>query len=257
MPETARFAAALAASLLAPVAAAAEPACTAEKYTTVCHHEGRELRIIRDTTSPSGEYGVAWQVPHDGSVEEWEQNGEKDGSKLAGEYDGSRKGRRIENLLVRLPDGTPIRKLAGDHFGDHPFYNHRESDVTWSPDSRYVAILNQSKWTTDVSDVYAVSGETATKAASLVPICMNATRGEVAKRRRRGGNPYVALVAVKTIGNDGTLIASCLMNQIKTDDFEMGIEVKLAPAGGAKLTRTLLCAEDDKRDLCAPLPEKQ
>jgi hypothetical protein len=257
MPETARFAAALAAVLLAPAAAAAAPACTAEKYTTVCHHGARELRIISETTSPSGAYGIAWQVPDDGSVEEWEQNGEKDGSKLAGEYDGNRKGRRIENFLVRLPDGMPIRKLAGDHMGDHQSYNHRELEVTWSPDSHYVAILDDGKWTTDDSDVYVVSGETATKAASLVPICMNATKAEVAKRRRKGGARYVALVAVKSISNDGTLIASCLMNQIKTDDFEMGIEVKLAPTGAAKLVRTLLCAQDDKRDLCAPLPEEQ
>jgi hypothetical protein len=24
--------------------------------------------------------------------------------------------------------------------GDHPFYNHRELDVTWSPDERFVAL---------------------------------------------------------------------------------------------------------------------
>jgi hypothetical protein len=171
--------AAIAVALLAPAAlpaGAAEPGCVAETYTTVCRNSDRELRIIRDTVSPSGHYGVAWEVPNDGSAEEWEQNGKKDGSKLAGAYDGFRKGGdRVRNFLLRLPDGKPIRRLGGDHMGDHPFYNHREREVSRSPDERFVAILNQSKWTTDVSEVYVVSGAIATKAASLVPICISAT----------------------------------------------------------------------------------
>jgi hypothetical protein len=229
-------------------AAVAERACVAETYTTVCRDGGRELRIIRDTVSPSGHYGVAWEVPDDGSAEEWEQNGEKDGSKLAGMYDGSREGRgRVRNFLLHLPDGKPIRRLGGDHMGDHPSYNHRELDVTWSPNERFVAILNQSKWTTDVSEVYVVSGGVATRAASLVPICMSATKAEVAKRRRKGEAGYVALVDVSSIGNDGRLLAKCLMNQIKKDDFDMCIQVKIAPTGnGTELVRAKLCTDDEK-----------
>ena len=254
--------AAIAVALLAPAAltaAAAEPGCVAETYTTVCHNSDRELRIIRDTVSPSGHYGVAWEVPDDGSAEDWEQNGKKDGSKLAGAYDGTRKGGdRVRNFVLRLPDGKPIRRLGGDHMGDHPFYNHRELDVTWSPDERFVAILNQSKWTTDVSEVYVVSGAIATKAASLVPICISATKTEVAKRRRKGEDRYVALVAVSSIGNDGTLLAKCLMNQIKKDSFDMGIQVKIAPTGnGAQLIRTKLCADDETAGICANRSERE
>jgi hypothetical protein len=254
--------AAIALALLAPAllsAAVAEPACVAETYTTVCRDGDRELRIIRDTVSPSGHYGVAWEVPKDGSVEEWEQNGEKDGSKLAGMYDGGRTGGdRVRNFLLRLPDGKPIRRLGGDHMGDHLFYNHRELDVTWSPDERFVAILNQSKWTTDVSEVYVVSGVVATKAASLVPICMSATKAEVAKRRRKGEAGYVALVAVSSIGNDGTLLAKCLMNQIKKDKFDMGIQVRIAPTGnGIELVRAKLCTDDENAGICANPTERE
>ena len=75
---------ALAVALCASAASAAESACTAETYTTVCRDGGRELRIIRNTTSPSGQYGVAWEVPSDGTAEDWVRGGETDGSKLAG-----------------------------------------------------------------------------------------------------------------------------------------------------------------------------
>jgi len=243
----------LAVTALPSVAAVAAEACRAETYTTVCRHGEQELRVIRDTTSPSGHYGVAWEAPKDGSVEEWEQNGEKDGSKLAGTYDGD--GEHVRNFLVHLPDGKPVRKLAGDHMGDHPNYNHRELEVTWSPNERFVAILNQSKWTTDVSDVYVVANGTATKAASLVPICMNATKAEVAKRRRKDEEGYVALVAVSSVRNDGMVTAKCLMNQVKRDNFDMGIRVKLSPNGGnAQLVRARLCADGEKNGICANPP---
>jgi hypothetical protein len=256
MSQSSLLHAAIAVVLLAPAALTAvdaEPACVAETYTTVCRNGDHELRVIRDTVSPSGHYGVAWEVPDDGSAEEWEQNGEKDGSKLAATYDGSRKGRdRLRNFLVHLPDGNPIRRLGGDHMGDHPSYNHRELEVTWSPDERFVAILNQSKWTTDVSEVYVVSGNVTTKAGSLVPICMSATKAEATKRRRKGEQGYVALVAVSSISNDGILLAKCLMNQIKKDNFDMGIEVKIAPAGSStRLIRAKLCADDANTGICA------
>ena len=97
MPQSSLRLAAAAVALLVPAAGgAAEPGCAAETYTTVCRNGERELRIVRNTVSSSGHYGVAWEVPVDGSTEEWEQNGEKDGSKLAGAYDGNREGAGCE-----------------------------------------------------------------------------------------------------------------------------------------------------------------
>jgi len=103
-----------------------------------------------------------------------------------------------------------------------------------------------------------VSGGVATKTASLVPICMSATKAEVAKRRRKGEEGYVALVAVSSISNDGTLLAKCLMNQIKKDNFDMGIEAKIAPTGkGTRLVRAKLCAEDENAGICANPSERE
>ena len=248
----------LALALFAP-AAAAEGACTAETYTTVCRDGTRELRVIRDTVSPSGAYGVVWEVPTDGTAQEWERNGERDGSKLAGEYDGARRGAPIKNFLVRLGDGKPIRRIAGDHMGDHPFYNHREIVVTWSPDSRYVAILHQVKWTTDVADVHLVSDGAVSTPVSLRSICRNITRAEVKKRQRKIHEEYLVGVNVSSIGNDDTITAKCTMEAPKRDNFEMGIRLKLRPRGGdlkAELVTTRMCGDDDERDVCADPPSR-
>jgi hypothetical protein len=220
--------------------AAAAAACALEGYTFVCHKGERELRVIKNTIAPSGRYGVAWQVPTDASVETWD-----DGSEISDT--GS-----IKNFLVRLGDGVPVARLAGDHFGDHPRYNHREVVATWSPDSRYVAILNQSKWMTDVSEVYLVSDKGAPKPASLMPACKSAAKNEAARRSGKGGDHYTYSLNVRSVGNDGTIVMRCALQVIKEGDyFAMVVRVKVVADGGALKAHVLdarLCK--DERGFC-------
>jgi hypothetical protein len=225
----------------APLTTAAQAAaCAVEGYTTVCHKGERELRVVKNTIAPSGRYGVAWQVPTDASVETWD-----DGSEISDT--GS-----IKNFLVLLPDGVPVARLAGDHFGDHPRYNHREVVATWSPDSRYVAILNQSKWTTDVSDVYLVSDKGVPKPASLMPACKSAATREVARRSGKGGDHYTYSLDVHSVGNDGTIVTRCALQVMKEGDyFAMVVRVKVVADGGALKGHVLdarLCK--DERRFC-------
>jgi hypothetical protein len=211
-------------------------ACAVEGFTTVCHKGDRELRVIKNTISPSRRYGVSWQVPTDARVETWD-----DGSEISDTES-------IKNFLVRLADGTPVARLAGDHFGDHPRYNHREVVATWSPDSRYVAILNQSKWTTDVSDVYLVSDKSLPKPASLMPACESAAGREAARRSGKGGDRYTYSLDVRSVGNDGSLVMRCALQVMKEDDyFAMVIRVKVVADGGALKAQVLdvrLCKDE-------------
>ena len=214
--------------------------CAVEGFTTVCHKGDRELRVIKNTISPSGRYGIAWQVPTDARVETWD-----DGSEISDT--GS-----IKNFLVRLGDGIPVARLAGDHFGDHPRYNHREVVATWSPDSRYVAILNQSKWTTDVSDVYLVSDKGLLKSASLMPACKGASTKEVARRSGKGRDHYTYSLDVLSVGNDGSLVTRCALQVMKEDDyFAMVVRLKVADGGAlkARVLEARLC--NDERGFCA------
>jgi hypothetical protein len=179
-------------------------------------------------------------VPTDASVDAWD-----DGSEISDT--GS-----IKNVLVRLPDGVPVARLAGDHFGEHPRYNHREVVATWSPDSRYVAILNQSKWTTDVSDVYVVSDKGMPKPASLMPACKSAATKEMARRSGKGGDHYTYSLDVLSVGNDGTIVTRCALQVMKEDDyFAMVVRVKVVADASALKARVLdarLCK--DERGFC-------
>ena len=231
---------------LAPVADAAEEqhACVAEAFTTVCRSGERELRIIQDTTSPSRQYAVAWEVPDDAAP----IKDPADGSK---HLDGG----APDNFLVRLADGKTVSKLGGTHFGDRARYNHYEATAVWSPDSRLVAILNQSRWETDVAQIYRLSDAGAvSKPLDLLPICRNVGRKREPKLRRRSGEDYAHSVEVHSVRNDGTVSAKCSMQVVKQDDyFAFAIRLKV-DARREALVASLLGARAcrDESGPCAP-----
>jgi hypothetical protein len=110
-----------------------------------------------------------------------------------------------------------------------------------------------------VSDVYVVSGDGASTPVSLVAVCTSASKAEVTRRLRKRSGEYVVRVSVSSIGNDGTITARCSREVIKEDNFDMGIRVKVAPAGNrlmARLVDARLCGEDDERGSCVMRQEQ-
>ena len=231
---------ALVLTVLAPLPAAAEDrhACAAEAFTTVCRDGARELRVIQDTTSPSRRHGVAWEAP----AAPDDVKTESDGSK---HLDGG----RADNVLVRLDTGKVVTKLGGEHFGDHARYNHYEVTAVWSPDSRFLALLYQSKWSTDVAAVYRLPAEGAPgKPLDLLPICRRVGASREAKLHGKSGGRYEQLVDVHSVANDGTVSAKCVMQVIKEDDdFGFAVRLKLEARGDAltaRLTAARRCVDD-------------
>jgi hypothetical protein len=230
---------------LAPTAAAAAEThkCVADRYTTVCGNGATELRIIQNTISPSRQYGIAWEAPADPRKVEIQD----DGSKYLEAA--------TDNFIVRLGDGKIEAKLATEHFGDHARYNFNEILAVWSPDSRYVAVVYYSKWTTDVADVYRLAANgSASKPAALMPICRAVGKQAEAKLRDEQGPNYEHTLDVKSVGNDGVMSVKCSMQVMKGDDgFDFTIHVQL-DAGERALAARLLDARrcgDDEEGPCA------
>jgi hypothetical protein len=232
-------------AVLAPAASMAEDhfTCTTETFTTVCRSGARELRVVEDTASPSRQYAVAWEVPAGARALKTESDGSK-------HLDGG----AADNFLVRLDTGKVVTKLAGTHYGDHARYNHFEVAAVWSPDSRFVAVVYQSKWMTDVAAVYRLSAEgTAGKPLDLLPICRDVGRGREGRLRGKAGENYAHTVDVHAVGKDAIVSAKCGMQVIKQDDnFSFAIRLKLDPrhdALAARLIGARRCTND--RGPCA------
>jgi len=218
--------------------------CTENAYTTECSNGERRLRVIQDTRSPDGRYGIAWEAPS----QDPELKTEEDGSEYFAPGG--------PNFLIRLDAGMIVTKLAGEHFGDHARYNHDEITAVWSPDSHLVAVLYQWKWGTDSARIYRLSANGVSgQPLDLLPICRDVGRRKEAKLRGKSGEDYAHSAYVRSIGNDGTVVASCFMQIIKKDDyFNFAVRLRLDVGRhglSARLRDARRCTDD--QGPCAPV----
>ena len=218
--------------------------CTENAYTTECSNGERRLRVIQDTRSPNGRYGIAWEAPS----QDPDLKTEEDGSEYFAPGG--------PNFLIRLDAGMIVTKLDGEHFGDHARYNHDEITAVWSPDSHLVAILYQYKWGTDSARIYRLSANGVSgQPLDLLPICRDVGRRKEAKLREKSGEDYAHSAYVRSIGNDGTVVASCFMQIIKKDDyFNFAVRLRLDVGRhglSARLRDARRCTDD--QGPCAPV----
>src|SRR5262245_12884263 len=135
--------------LLATSALAEEPKqnCNLDSAAVIqCNNGGRTFRVIREALSRTGRYGVAWALVDPQDKDKIE---DRKGEQMAYGLD-------VENVIIHLPDGVPLKTLPGDHFGDAQRYNHKEHSARWSDYDLWVVVANDSKWQTDNANVYSI-----------------------------------------------------------------------------------------------------
>jgi len=104
------------------------------------------MRVVADTTSPSKAYAFAWRS---------EQG-------LPSGRDQPPSG--VENLLIRISDGAVLAKLGGEYWATEEMRaNRTDLLAAWSPDSRAVIEVANSRWDSDSFAYYRIDGVTATK----------------------------------------------------------------------------------------------
>ena len=70
----------------------------------------------------------------------------------------------VENVLVRLSDGAVIAKLGGEYWATGEMRASRyDLLAAWSPDSRAVIEVANSRWESDAFTHYLIDGATVTK----------------------------------------------------------------------------------------------
>jgi hypothetical protein len=134
---------ALYASQMAPVLG---ETCTADQRGgLVCGTGKSALRVFADTTSPSKEYAFAWRTAQ----------GLPTGDDIPSD---------VENVLVRVSDGAVLATLGGTYWETGGMRANRyELKAAWSPDSRSVIEVANSRWDSDSFAYYRIDGATASK----------------------------------------------------------------------------------------------
>jgi len=107
-------------------------ACIADQRGGLVCGEGKgALRVLANTTSPSKNYAFAWRTAQ-------------------GLPSGDDTPNDVENVLIRVTDGAVLATLGGTYWDTGAMRANRyELIAAWSPDSRSVIEVANSRWNSD------------------------------------------------------------------------------------------------------------
>lgn len=190
------------------------------KGLPVCGEGASAMRAVADTFSPSKHYAFAWRSP-----------------------DGLPKGddtpNDVENILIRLSDGAVVAKLGGAYWATGQMRANRQDLVAaWSPDSRAVVEVANSRWDTDSFAYYLLDAAIVTK-VDLRALVEPALRAKLPARQREFYSFRVHEELPVTLDARGHVKFTAMVYRPKSDedskDYKM--QVDIVPKDGKPAAR--------------------
>ncbi|WP_028346391.1 hypothetical protein [Bradyrhizobium murdochi] len=175
------------------------------------------MRVVAGTTSPSKDYAFAWRTAQ-------------------GLPYGQDTPNDVENVLIRVTDGAVLATLGGTYWETGEMRANRyELLAAWSPDSRAVVEVANSRWESDSFAYYRIDGETATKLnlRALVEPVMTA---RLPPRDRQGNSFRVHEDLPVTLDARGRVRFTAMLYAPKgetSNDYKVQVNVR---ARGGKLS---------------------
>ena len=200
-------------ALYAPQTAAVRAqACIADQSGGhVCGKGTGALRVFGNTTSPSRDYAFAWRTAR----------GLPSGQDIPND---------VENVLIRVTDGVVLATLGGTYWETGEMQANRyELLAAWSPDSRAVIEVANSRWDSDSFAYYRIDGETATKLdlrALVEPVMM----ARLPPRNREGNSFRVHEDLPVTIDARGRVRFTAMLYMPKAEtsnDYKVQVNVRV------------------------------
>lgn len=195
--------------------------------TMLCGSGVGAARTIPDTISPDRKHALAWRNAKSAPDDEPEGDNEL--------------------LLIRLADGIVLAKAATEYFHTGEFRrNHQHETALWSPDSRMVARVWETRYDTSGFHLWAISpdGKLAGE-VNLLKLVEPAVRADMKRRVRNVENYSFSVYTAEdfTLKDDGRLGFHATMLVPKGEgEAEYFIDVKAAMVNG-KLTARVLKIE--------------
>jgi hypothetical protein len=193
------------------VPAAHAQACRADQHDgLVCGEGTAAMRVVADTISPSKTYAFAWRSEQGLSVGDPPPPG-------------------VENLLIRLGDGAVLAKLGGEYWATGDMRANRyELVAVWSPDSRSVIEVANSRWDSDSFAYYRIDGATAVK-LGLRALVEPAMTARLPPRNRKGNSFRVRTDLPLTLDGSGRLRFTAMLYVPKgetSNDYKVNVNIR-------------------------------
>ncbi|KRQ95650.1 hypothetical protein CQ12_03425 [Bradyrhizobium jicamae] len=210
--------------------AAHAQACVADQHGGLVCGEGKAaMRVVADTMSPSKDYAFAWRTPQ-------------------GLPSGSDSPENIENVLIRVSDGAMLAKLGGEYWAtDAMRANRYELIAAWSPDSRSVIEVANSRWESDSFAYYRIDGATAAK-LDLRALVEPVIAARLPPRNRKGNAFRVRTDQPVTLDARGRLRFTAMLYVPKSEtsnDYKVLVNIRTS---GGKPTAQVVSVRRAKAD---------
>jgi len=186
-------------------------ACVADQQGGLVCGEGKAaMRVVADTTSPSKNYAFAWRS----------EQGLPSGDEIPDD---------VENVLVRVTDGAVLAKLGGTYWETGGTRANRYDLIAaWSPDSRSVIEVANSRWDSDSFAYYRTDSETATK-LDLRALVEPVKTARLPPRNRQGNSFRVREDLPVTLDARGRLRFTAMLYVPKgetSNDYKVQVNVR-------------------------------
>jgi hypothetical protein len=183
--------------------------------------EGKDaVSVFTDTISPSKKLAFGWRTP----------GGLPSGRNLPSDS--------VENVLLRLDDGVVLSKLGGEFWSSGQMIANRyEQLAAWSPDSRAVVEVANSRWDSDSFAYYAIDGDKVTK-IDLRALVEPVVKAKLPASRREGQSFRVRQNLPVKLDARGHLSFTVMLYVPKQDPIlDYAVAVDITRKGGAPAAR--------------------
>ena len=199
-------------ALYAPQTAAVRAqACVADQSDVLVCGTGKDAsRVFANTISPSRNYAFAWRTAQ-------------------GLPSGRDAPNNVENVLIRVTDGAVLATLGGTYWETGEIRANRyELMAAWSPDSRAVIEVANSRWDSDSFAYYRIDGATAAR-LDLRALVEPVVTARLPPRNRQGNSFRVREDRPVTLDARGRLCFTAMLYVPKgetSNDYKVVVNVR-------------------------------
>lgn len=187
----------------------------------ICGDGDGAARVIDGTMSPAKTHALAWRD-------------------LTGPPTEDPDTEKLESILVRLSDGTILARTEGAYWNTGERRANRMSeDAAWSPNSRLVVRIADSRFSTDAIQLHLLGKNDAVSSVDLRALVAPAVDGKLRKRVRNADSHVMSVprdrLSVDNTGRVRLHVVMAVPKQEGSAGYDLVLQASSGKGPGARI----------------------